>query len=132
MVRCPEPLNPINADEQRLELHGTGVRRCTDRRSEKIEETDPIWDLFCLSNVDTQGCDLSLFVLVQLVEMSVADASDVDLRRALVLLAAVVLGLPARSTHLWTHVFEPGRLEGTFVTGNLVIVGWLIKYILIK
>jgi hypothetical protein len=101
MVRCCEPSNPINPDAVRLEIHGGKARRRAQPRDKATTGVDPVWDLFCPSNIDEQ------------------DPSDTDLRRALALLAAVVMGLPARSTHLWTHIFEPDAIEGTYVTGNM-------------
>lgn len=55
MVCCPEPSNPINSDEVRLELHGTNVRRHVKHRDKDTADRDPLWDLFCPANIDTQG-----------------------------------------------------------------------------
>ena len=40
---------------------------------------------------------------------------------------AVIFALPERSTHLWYHIFDPQSLEGTFVTGFMVIPHFYIR-----
>ena len=121
MVHCSEPSNPVNPNVVRLELHAGKVRRRAQPRDRGTADTDPVWDLFCPANIDEQGNCLCCLCM-QLACKSLVDPSDTDLRRTLALLAAVVMGLPARSTHLWTHIFEPNAIEGTYVTGNMVHV----------
>ena len=48
------------------------------------------------------------------------DPSDVDLRHALSNMIAVVFGLPDHSNHLWYHMFRPGELENSYLTGFMV------------
>ena len=48
------------------------------------------------------------------------DPSDVDLRHALANMIAVVFGLSDHSTHLWYHMFSPGDLENSYLTGFMV------------
>lgn len=52
--------------------------------------------------------------------VAILDPSDVDLRHALANMIAVVFGLPSRSTHLWYHMFNPGDLENSYLTGFMV------------
>ena len=59
------------------------------------------------------------------------DSSDVDLRHALANMIAVVFGLPSRSTHLWYHMFSPGDLENSYLTGFMVQVANCISNIFI-
>ena len=33
---------------------------------------------------------------------------------------AVVFGIPDKSTHLWYHMFSPGDLENSYMTGFMV------------
>jgi len=48
------------------------------------------------------------------------DPSDTDLRHALANMIAVVFALPSRSNHIWYHMFSPGSLESTHLTGFMV------------
>lgn len=48
------------------------------------------------------------------------DSSDIDLRHALANMIAVVFGLPNHGTHLWYHMFNPGDLENSYITGFMV------------
>ena len=48
------------------------------------------------------------------------DPFDTDLRHALANMIAVVFGLPDQSTHLWYHMFSPGELENSYLTGFMV------------
>ena len=50
------------------------------------------------------------------------DPSDTDLRHALANMIAVVFALPSRSNHIWYHMFCPGELNDTFMTGFMVNV----------
>jgi hypothetical protein len=99
MLHYCEPSSPINSNAVRLELHDGQRRSRTIARA--TEDEDPVWDLFCPDNIDEQ------------------DSSEISLRRALAFLTAIVMGLPAYSTHLWTHFFEPSAIEGTYITGNM-------------
>ena len=47
-------------------------------------------------------------------------AENIELRRALANLVAVVLGSPQESNHLWYHMFKPEALEMTYMTGFMV------------
>jgi len=49
-----------------------------------------------------------------------ADPSDTDLRHALANMIAVVFALPSHSNHIWYHMFCPGELEGSHMTGFMV------------
>ena len=49
------------------------------------------------------------------------DPSDTDLRHALANMIAVVFALPSCSNHIWYHMFCPGELENTFLTGFMVM-----------
>jgi len=51
----------------------------------------------------------------------VLDPSDTDLRHALANMIAVVFALPSFSNHIWYHMFSPGDLENTYLTGFMVI-----------
>jgi len=51
----------------------------------------------------------------------VLDTSDTDLRHALANMIAVVFALPSHSNHIWYHMFSPGELENTHLTGFMVI-----------
>ena len=46
--------------------------------------------------------------------------ADLDFRRALANLVAAIVGSPPRSNHLWYHLFAPGELERTYMTGFMV------------
>ena len=63
--------------------------------------------------------------------LSLTDQSDIDLRHALANLVGVVLGCPSRSTHLWYHVFSPEELQGTYLTGFMVIDSYALDSILL-
>ena len=65
----------------------------------KNTETNPIWEFF---NPDNK------------------DQSDIALRHALANMTAVVFSLPSRSTHLWYHMFAPGDLRNSYLTGFMV------------
>ncbi|XP_065828093.1 uncharacterized protein [Oscarella lobularis] len=99
MVLHAEAPNPINPDEERLELNANRVRKKRQRRQE--EKIDAIWKLFNPQEINLQ------------------DASDTDLRRTLALLVAVSLGLPRERTHLWSHLLHPEMIENTSVCGNM-------------
>lgn len=49
-----------------------------------------------------------------------AEDSHDDLREAVAFLGGVALAVPTATTHLWTHLFVPRRLEGNFVPGSPV------------
>ena len=49
------------------------------------------------------------------------DLSDTDLRHALANMIGVAFALPNRSNHIWYHMFWPGQLENTYLTGFMVI-----------
>ena len=48
------------------------------------------------------------------------DQSDADLRHALANMIAVVIASPKASNHLWYHLFAPGDLVDTYMTGFMV------------
>ena len=50
------------------------------------------------------------------------DPSDTDLRHALANMIAVVFALPSRSNHIWYHMFCPGELEDSHMTGFMVML----------
>ena len=50
----------------------------------------------------------------------ITDQSDSDLRHALANMVAVVIGSPKASNHLWYHIFAPGDLADTYMTGFMV------------
>ena len=50
--------------------------------------------------------------------------SDIDLCHSLANLVGVVLGCPSNSNHLWYHLFSPGELHGTYMTGFMVLYGY--------
>lgn len=49
-----------------------------------------------------------------------ADQSDIDLRHSIANMIAMVMGCPARSNHLWYHLFAADELRGTYMTGFMV------------
>ena len=51
----------------------------------------------------------------------ITDPSDTDLRHALANMIAVVFALPSHSNHMWYHMFCPGELEDSHLTGFMVI-----------
>ena len=51
----------------------------------------------------------------------VLDPSDTDLCHSLANMIAVVFALPSHSNHIWYHMFNPGELEKTHLTGFMVI-----------
>jgi len=50
------------------------------------------------------------------------DPSDTDLRHVLPNMIAVVFALPSRSNHIWYHMFCPGDLEDSYITGFMVML----------
>ena len=62
--------------------------------------------------------------------MSFLDPSDTDLRHALANMIAVVFALPSHCNHIWYHMFSPGELENTHMTGFMVTTVRLIDTLL--
>ena len=42
------------------------------------------------------------------------------MRECIVNIIAVIFGTPKESNHLWYHLIEPEKLDGTFLTGFMV------------
>ena len=59
-------------------------------------------------------------VLLCLLCTNYIDQSDVDLRHALANMVAAVIASPKASNHLWYHMFSPGELQDTYMTGFMV------------
>eukprot|EP00117_Sycon_ciliatum_P002930 scpid215/ scgid3933/ E3 ubiquitin-protein ligase RNF213 len=97
LIQRAEVMNPANADAVRLQLGPSGsIHR---RRDPSDQEVDSLWQVF----------DPRLPL----------DSEDAQLRNALANLIAGVMGMPADSSHLWAHMFNPASLAGTFLTGNM-------------
>ena len=67
--------------------------------------------LHCFVSFVNRYCHTFLFV----------DPSDIDLRHALANMIAVVFALPSHSNHIWYHMFCPGELEDSYMTGFMVM-----------
>ena len=63
MVRCCEPLSPINHNEVRHESHTSNIRRSAQSGDRDTADTDPVWNLFDPVRIEKQGnCLAMLFV----------------------------------------------------------------------
>ena len=52
--------------------------------------------------------------------LSYLERSDLDLRHSLANIVAVVVGSPSESNHMWYHLFAPGKLTKSYMTGFTV------------
>ena len=94
MVREEQSSIPQNLNAETLES-------IKAEKPKSKQSSDLIWEFF-----DTKNAKL--------------DSSDIDLRHALANMIAVVFSLPSRSTHLWYHMFAPGDLKNSYLTGFMV------------
>ena len=102
MLKDVEVPNPSNLNAKVLEYVEEG--KISKQPSNNEAKRDPIWEFF---NPDDANFD----------------PSDNDLRHALANMIAVVFSLPSRGTHachLWYHMFAPGDLENSYLTGFMV------------
>lgn len=100
MVKEEQSSNPQN-------LNAETSKNTKEGKLKSKQSSDLIWELF-----DTGNTEL--------------DSSDIDLRHALANMIAVVFSLPDRSTHLWYHMFAPGDLKNSYLTGCMVCLITLI------
>lgn len=49
------------------------------------------------------------------------DERVVYLRHTIANVIALALVLPEKSSHVWYHIFAPEKLQGTYITGYMVI-----------
>ena len=101
MIERVEASNPLNPDTETLENTTKEGKKKPKKPSNNEVENDPIWEFFNPDNAKF-------------------DPSEIDLRHAVANVIAVVFGLPSRSTHLWYHMFAPGDLKSSFLTGCMV------------
>ena len=100
MVKQEEAPNPQHVTAELLEYTKEGEIR-SKQPSKNLVKRDLLWELF-----DPDNGNL--------------DPSDIDLRHALANMIAVMFSLPSRSTHLWYHMFIPGDLKNSYLTGFMV------------
>lgn len=118
MIKMKEVPNPLNPNTEVLEYTKDG-KIIPKQPPSNIPKSDPIWELFNPTN-DSEGMDI-ISMLRSCSDYSITlDPSDVDLRHALANMTAVVFGLPNCSNHLWYHMFSPGDLENSCLTGFMV------------
>ena len=90
----------------------------------KPKEEDPLVKLFRPSDSQPLGMFVSVLILLScdysFILSTKIDQSDADLRHALVNMVAVVMASPKASNHLWYHMFAPGDLVDTYMTGFMV------------
>ena len=120
MLTNPELPNPLREDEEVLMLQPGGRQARPKQRRGKPE--DPLLELFRPSKAHTPG-KFNLLFFYGTIDLSTknTDQSDVDLRHALANMIAVVIASPKASNHLWYHMFAPGDLVDTYMTGFMVI-----------
>ena len=63
---------------------------------------------------------LLITTYLNLLSLHSSDQSDADLRHSVANMVAMVMGCPARSNHLWYHLFAPETLVNTYITGFMV------------
>lgn len=100
MIKREEAPSPLNSNGETLENTTREKKKPKKPFSNKVK-SDPIWEFF---NPDNPNFD----------------PSEIDLRHGLANIIAVVFGLPSHSTHLWYHMFAPGDLESSYLTGCMV------------
>ena len=100
MIKREEAPSPLNPNGETLENTTREKKKPKKPFSNKVK-SDPIWEFF---NPDNPNFD----------------PSEIDLRHGLANIIAVVFGLPSHSTHLWYHMFAPGDLESSYLTGCMV------------
>ena len=89
-------------------------------RQKRGKPEDPLLELFRPSKAQPPGTVSSIFTS-SMEFLFLTDQSDVDLRHALANMIAVVIASPKASNHLWYHMFAPGDLVDTYMTGFMVI-----------
>ena len=114
---------------------------CPESITTTKKKIDPIHQLFVLSEHQRIGEDIGLqdaldyyFIVIKSSTIwlicsppsiphffpLLLDQSDIDLRHSLANLVGVVLGCPTHSNHIWYHLFNPGELHETYMTGFMV------------
>ena len=63
---------------------------------------------------------LHLCITIILCTFTFIDQSESDLRCCVANTVAVILGSPPQSNHLWYHLFDPEKLQDTYITGFMV------------
>ena len=119
MLTNPELPNSLREDEEVLMLQPGGRQARPRQKTGKPE--DPLLELFRPSKAHTLGKFNLLFFLTIDLYTKNTDQSDVDLRHALANMIAVVIASPNASNHLWYHMFAPGDLVDTYITGFMVM-----------
>ena len=88
------------------------------------KEEDPLVKLFRPSESQSLGTFVYVLILLSCAYSCILstkiDQSDADLCHALVNMVAVVMASPKASNHLWYHMFAPGDLVDTYMTGFMV------------
>ena len=82
-------------------------------------EEEPVDQLYNLFNSDHSGNYHNTLPFCMHLHM-LLDQFSQDLVHSLAGLVAVIVGKPSQSNHLWYHLFAPGQLEDSYITGFMV------------